>query len=153
MALSAYIRHSTGEGLDDLDRAIRWAKGTSPRVLVGMNGNGHSPWWGPQNTVTNPVGEMIEDMVLDLDLEIVNLPNSPPTFVSDMGHRTWIDLTLGTRSGALSVLDWTVDTRFLTGSDHRAIFFRTSSRPLHSEVFRCKAWEQVDWEAFSSTVS
>ena len=153
MALSAYIRHSTGDGLADLDRAIRWAKGRSPRVLVGMDGNGHSPWWGPQNTVTNPVGEMIEDMVLDLDLEIVNLPNSPPTFVSDMGHRTWIDLTLGTRSGALSVLDWKVDTGFLTGSDHRAIFFRTSSRPLHSEVFRCKAWDQVDWGAFSSTVS
>ena len=105
MALSAYICHSIGEGLDDLDRAIRWAKGRRPRVLVGMDGNGHSPWSGPQNTVTNAVGEMIKNMVLDLDLEIVNLPNSPPAFVSNMGHRTWIDLTLGTRSGALLVLD------------------------------------------------
>ena len=153
MALSAYIRHTTGEGLDDLDRAIRWAKSRSPRVIVGMDGNGHSSWWGPATTISNPVGELIENLILELDLEIVNHPDCPPTFVSDMGHNTWIDLTLGTRSGALSVLDWKVDTGFLTGSDHRAIFFSTSSRPLHSEVFRCKAWDQVDWDAFSVTVS
>ena len=46
-----------------------------------------------------------------------------------------------------------MDTGFLTGSDHKAIFFPTSSRPLHLEVFRCKAWDQVDWDAFSVTVS
>ena len=118
MILSAYLRHTIGEGLSDLARAIRWAKGRSPRVLLGMDGNGHSPWWGPPSTTTNPVGEMIENLILELDLEIVNNPDCPPTFLSDMGHRTWIDWTLATRSGALSLLDWTVDTRFLTGSDH-----------------------------------
>ena len=153
VVMSAYLRHSTGEGLDDLDRAIRWAKGRSPRVLVGMDGNGHSPWWGPPCTRTNPVGELIEDLILALDLEVVNRPDCPPTFVSDMGHKTWIDLTLGTRSGAFSVLDWTVDTSFLTGSDHRAIFFQTSTIALQSEVFRCKAWDQVDWASFSHTVT
>ena len=153
MALSAYIRHTTGEGLADLNRAIRWAKGWSPRVIVGLDGNGHSPWWGPASTTPNSVGELIENLILELDLEIVNHQDCPPTFVSDMGHQTWIDLTLGTRSGALSVLDWKVDTGFLTGSDHRAIFFNTSSRALHSEVFCCKAWDLVDWEAFSCTVS
>ena len=30
LVLSAYIRHTTGDGLDDLDRAIRWAKSRSP---------------------------------------------------------------------------------------------------------------------------
>ena len=30
VVMSAYLRHSTGEGLDDLDRTIRWAKGRSP---------------------------------------------------------------------------------------------------------------------------
>ena len=154
MILSAYLRHTTGEGLSDLAKAIRWAKGRSPpRVLLGMDGNGHSPWWGPSSTYTNPVGEMIENLILELDMEIVNDPDCPPTFLSDMGHRTWIDLTLATRSGVLTVLDWTVDTSFLTGSDHCAIFFQTSTTPLHSEVFRCKAWDQVDWEAFSSSVS
>ena len=105
MALSAYIRHLTGDGLEDLASAIRWAKSRSPRVIVGMDGNGHSPWWGPSSTITNPVGEMIKNLILELDLEILNLPGCPPTFVSDMGHSTWIDLTLGTRSGALSILD------------------------------------------------
>ena len=136
LVLSAYIHHTTGEGLEDLNKAIRWAKSRSPRVIVGMDGNGHSSWWGPATTLTNPVGELIEDLIMELDLEIINHPDWPPTFVSDMGHNTWIDLTLGTRSGALSVLDWTVDTGFLAGSDHRAIFFSTSSRPLQSELFR-----------------
>ena len=88
LALSAYLRPSTGEGLLDLDRALRWAKRRSPRVIVGMDGNGHSPWWGPPGTLANPVGEMIENLILELDLEIVNCPNCPPTFVSNMGHRT-----------------------------------------------------------------
>ena len=153
LALSAYIQHTTGDSLEALDRAIRWAKSRSPWVIVGMDGNGHSPWWGPATMTTNPVGELIENLILDLDLEIINHTDWPPTFVSDMGHTTWIDLILGTRSGALSVVDWMVDTRLLTGSDHRAIFFRTSSKPLHSEAFRCKAWDQVDWDAFSVTVS
>ena len=90
---------------------------------------------------TNPVGELIKNLILELDLEIINHSDCPPTFVSDMGHTKWIDLTLGTRSGALSVLDWKVDTGFLIDSDHKAIFFSTSSWPLHSEVFQCKAWD------------
>ena len=154
LALSTYIQHSTGNGLEDLDRAIRWAKSRSLRVIVGMDGNGHSPWWGPATTTTNPVGELIENLILELDLEIINHPDCPPpTFVSNMGHTTWIDLTLGACFGALSVLTWTVDMGFLTGSDHRAIFFSTSSKPLHLEVFQCKAWDQVDWDAFSLTIS
>ena len=88
LALFAYIRHTTGDGLEALDRAIRWAKSRSPRVIVGMDGNGHSPWWGPATTTTNPVGELIKNLILELDLEIINHPDCPPTFVSDMGHTT-----------------------------------------------------------------
>ena len=42
LVLSTYIHHTTGEGLEDLNKAIRWAKSRSPRVIVGMDGNGHS---------------------------------------------------------------------------------------------------------------
>ena len=40
MGLSAYIRQTIGEGLEDLARVIRWVKGQSPCVLVGLDGNG-----------------------------------------------------------------------------------------------------------------
>ena len=104
LTLSTYICHTTGEGLEDLDKAIRWAKGQSSGVIVGMDGNGRSPWWGSATTLTNLVGELIENLIMEIDLEIVNHPDKPPTFVSNMGHKTWVDLTLGTRSGALSIL-------------------------------------------------
>ena len=69
-----------------------------------MDGNGHSPWWGLAATITNPIGELIKNLILELDLEITNHSDGPPTFVSYMGHTTWIDLTLGTHFGALSIL-------------------------------------------------
>lgn len=88
VAMLAYLCHSIGEGLSNLDCAIRWAKGRSPQVLVGMGGNGHNPWWGPPSTCTNPVGDMIADLILALDLEVANHPECPPTYVSDIGHNT-----------------------------------------------------------------
>ena len=123
MVMSTYLHPSTGEGLADLDYTIRWAKGRSPRLLVGMDGDTHSPWWGPPSTHTNPVGDMIEDLILALHMEVVNHSDCPPTFVSDMGHTTWIDLTLGTQSRAFFVLKWILNTSFLISSDHHAIFF------------------------------
>ena len=54
--ISAYIRYSTGDGLGDLEAALCWAQGRCPRVLLGLDGNGHSPWWGPATVITTPVG-------------------------------------------------------------------------------------------------
>ena len=87
LVISAYVRHSSGEGLADLETAIRWAKQRCPRVVIGLDANGHSPWWGPSTVSTNPVGAMLQELILDQDLEILNDCNGPPTFVSDTGHR------------------------------------------------------------------
>ena len=56
IVISAYIQYSLGEGLADLEAALCWAKGRCPRVLLGLNGIGHSPWWGPPTVATNLVG-------------------------------------------------------------------------------------------------
>ena len=61
---SAYIRHTTGEGLEELEAACRWAKGECPRMLVGLDGNGHSSWWGPSSVVPNQVGSLLEDFIV-----------------------------------------------------------------------------------------
>ena len=151
--ISAYIRYSSGEGLEDLEAALRWAKGRCPRVLLGLDGNGHSPWWGPSTVVTNPVGSMLEDFIVDHDLEVLNDCHSSPSFVSDMGDRTWIDITLATRSLALSLFNWRVESEFFAGSDHRPIFFTLDSTPLRTEVFKCKAWERANWGAFAASVA
>ena len=151
--LSAYIRYGTGAGLDDLEMAVRWAKGRCPRVVVGMDGNGYSPWWGPPTVVTNPVGAMLENFILTMDLDVVNECDSSASFVSDMGARTWIDLTLATPSVAYSLSNWWVDHEFFAGSDHRPIFFSIDSTPLRITVFKRKAWNEAHWGDFATSVA
>ena len=51
--ISAYIQHTSGEGLDALVAACRWAKGRCPRVILGLDSNGHSPLWGPPSVQRN----------------------------------------------------------------------------------------------------
>ena len=85
---------------------------------------------------TNPVRELIENLILDLDLEIINHTDCPPTFVSDMGHSTWIDLTLGYSLGALSVLDWMVDMGFLQAPTTGPYF---SALPPDLYIRKCSA--------------
>ena len=153
IVLSAYLRHSSGEGLGDLEAAIRWAKGRCPRVLLGLDANGHSPWWGPSSVRTNPVGAMLEELIVTLDLEVLNDRTAPASFVSDMGDHTWIDVTLASRSLAASIVNWKVESDFFTGSDHRPIQFGMDSTPLRTEVFKCKDWSNVQWDTFSMVVA
>ena len=152
LIVSAYIRHTTGEGLAELEAACRWAKGRCPQVLVGMDGNGHSPWWGPPSTVQNQVGAQLEDFIVTLDFDILNDCMGPATFVSDVGNRTWIDLTLATPSAAASITDWRVDSAFFVGSDHRPIFFSVDSSPLRCDTFTCRDWDRTPWAEFAGSV-
>ena len=151
--ISAYIRHTSGEGLSALAASIRQARKRCPRIVVGMDGNGHSPWWGPAHVIANPVGMAIEDMIMELDLVIANSPPSAASFLSDTGGQSWIDVTLATPSGAHLIANWRVDPAFFTGSDHQAIFFAISEHALQTEIFRCRAWDEVNWTAFAATVS
>ena len=56
LIISAYIRHTTGDGVEELSRALAQAPDIAPLVFVGMDANGHSPLWGPEGTKVNRVG-------------------------------------------------------------------------------------------------
>jgi hypothetical protein len=75
--ISAYVRHTSGEGLDDLRRAVTWARGHSPRLVIGMDANGHSPFWGPADIPSNAVGRALEDLILEQNLEVINARDAP----------------------------------------------------------------------------
>ena len=150
--ISAYVRHTSGEGLDALAAACRWAKGRCPRVILGLDGNGHSPLWGPPSVRRNQVGSLLEDFIVSCDLDILNDRGGPATFVSDVGDRTWIDLTLSTPCISVSIPDWRVQEDFLSGSDHRPIFFSVDSSPLRTDVFKRRAWDETPWDEFAATV-
>ncbi|CAD7700019.1 unnamed protein product [Ostreobium quekettii] len=151
--VSAYIRHTWGEGLEELRRAVVWAQSRSPRMVLGMDANGHSPFWGPEDVRTNAVGQAVEELIMLHNLEVINDPDAPPSFVSDRGDKSWIDVTLATRSAASGLADWRVDQDFFSGSDHRAIRFSVAHSPISNRVYRCKDWSGVDWPQFSAAVA
>ena len=43
--ISAYLQHSSGQGLEDLRIASSAMKAMTPRFIIGMDANGHSPLW------------------------------------------------------------------------------------------------------------
>ena len=86
MFISAYIRHTSGEGVNQLSNAIAKASTMSPFVFVGMDSNGHSPLWGPEGTKLDRIGESVEEALCEGGLLVLNSQDSPPTFCSDLGH-------------------------------------------------------------------
>ena len=145
--ISCYIQHTSGDGIEALDAAIRMAKQRTPLVLVGGDLNGHSPLWGDQ--ATNWIGRQLEDMIGALDLTILNSPDSEATFLNSRGHKSWIDVTLGTRRIAdlLSSHEIVPDAM---PSDH--LLLRTTLE-LSSKATPTRGiwrWEQTDWSTFQA---
>ena len=59
-----------------------------------MDGNGHSPVWGPSSVDSNPQGILLENLLASEDLFVINAPGSPPTYVGDDGHQSGLDVTV-----------------------------------------------------------
>ena len=122
--ISAYIRHTDGDGLGALAQMVAATRPQTPQILIGADCNGHSSWWGPPDTATNVVGALLEDFILQERLTILNRWPCPPTFHSAMGHQSWIDLSLSTGPIASAVEGWHVLSDVDFESDHSPVAFR-----------------------------
>ena len=149
--LSAYIRHGDGEGISDLSVLVSSARAHTPLILIGADCNGHSSWWGPPETTTNTVGAQVEDFILQERLSVANRWPSPPTFNSEMGFQTWIDITLTSSPLASSVTDWRVLPDVYLDSDHSALTYTLKLSPDRSTETRLD-WRHVPWDEFSRTL-
>ena len=83
--ISAYIQHTSGEGLTELSSLVTLARRQTPLVLVGSDCNGHSPWWGPIEVASNALGRRIEDFILHHRLVVENGCTQGPTFEPERG--------------------------------------------------------------------
>ena len=72
MFVLVYIRHTSGEGVNQLSNAIAKASVMSPFVFVGMNSNGHSLLWGPEGTKLDRTGEPVEEALCEGGLLVLN---------------------------------------------------------------------------------
>ena len=86
--VSAYIRHTTSEGAEELTRALHRTSETSDFSLICTDYNGHSPLWGPQRTKADRVGSLVEGVLSESGLLMLNSADSPATFRSDAGQET-----------------------------------------------------------------
>ena len=89
---SGYVQPVTAVGCADIGQALRATRGASLRCL-GMNGNGHSPVWGPSSVASNQQGILVENLLASEDLFSLNSPNSPPTYIGHDDRRSWIDVS------------------------------------------------------------
>ena len=132
--ISAYIRHTSGKGVNQLSNAIAQASPMSPFVFVGMESNGHSPLWGPEGTKLNRIGESLEEALCEGGLLVLNNQDCLPTFCSDMGHNTWIDVSVAFPALIPRVVEWAVHKDIEILLDHRMIVTQLVCQSRRPEV-------------------
>ena len=147
--LSAYIRHTSGLGVEDLSRALYHVADVTPHVLLGADCNGHSPLWGPRGTVVNKVGSMVEEVLGEGGLLVLNKSNAPASFFSDAGHQAWIDISAASPSVVHRVTGWAVHPDLEVGSDHRVISWTLEVAAAGGAPRVSRNWAKVDWRDFN----
>ena len=149
--LSTYIQSSTAMGLPDLYQATSEALSISPWLFIGMDSNGHSPSWGPDIVRCNHVGHQIEEFTIKNKLQILNDPDSPPTFVANSRCFSWIDVSTASPSLTRLCQGWQVLEKDFH-SDHYPILARFNVHPDHQHTRSRYDWKAADWVSFRNTL-
>ena len=149
--ISAYLHHIDGCGLVELHSLLTSASHHTSLVVIGMDSNGHSNWWGPPGTITNAVGALVEDFILQDRLVVANQWPCPPTFHSDQGFQSWIDITISTPAMSSLITNWRVLDDGPLDSDHSPINFTINLKPNRTEDVRLD-WKHVEWDAFHTAL-
>ncbi|XP_045781560.1 uncharacterized protein LOC123878428 [Maniola jurtina] len=163
--VSAYFQYSEDvePHLLQLERVHESLRGK--KVVIGADCNAHSPMWHSEprhytgrGAVAERRRQHVEDFITGRDLVLHNQEGQPSTFSGPNGESN-IDITLGTRSAAVS--NWIVHDG-VSSSDHRLITFTVGGgrTPWTTGCAESEGGEPprfrgtgVDWARFRSTVS
>ena len=144
---SGYVQPVTGFGCADIGRAL-CATGAASLRCLGMDGNGHSPLWGPSSVASNQQGILVENLWAREDLLSLNSPDSPPTYIGDDDRRSWIDVSAVSVDLLERVAHWRVGEDAGLGSDHALITWELLVQ-IQGPQSRWKLnWMKVDWTQF-----
>ena len=144
---SGYLQPGTGVGCAEIGHALR-ALGGAPLRCLGIDGNGHSPVWGPASVESNQQGILVENLLASEDLLSLNSPDSPPTYIGDNNTRSWIDVTAVSMELLERVVHWRVVADAGLGSDHALLEWEFLIRPSFQAPVRRPNWNKVDWTQF-----
>ncbi|GMH39822.1 hypothetical protein BSKO_07726 [Bryopsis sp. KO-2023] len=143
--ISAYIQHTSGEGLAELRTCTSFCStDESIPVIVATDSNSQSSWWGPIRPVLSTVSQRFLDYVISSEFFVANIFPGPPTWQSPTGGQHWIDVTLSSRADV--VHDWQAHPIDLSVSDHAPISFRLVGAPPQQTYIPRRMWARADWE-------
>lgn len=144
---SIYIPPDTNLNYNEIDQLIKSLP--SPFILTG-DFNAYSPIWNsPPNTLTNPRGRVIEEV---LDTQILLNTGLPTHFSARQGTFSTIDLTICDTKIAAN-LQWDV-LPSLHGSDHFPLviynLLKNKNKPLTNYKWKFK---DADWLTFTTELN
>lgn len=122
------------------------------KILIAADANASSELWHADSTDAR--GLALEELVLELDLSVMNLPSEFHTFSTANGASN-IDVTLTSANLTTSVYDWIVSPECVT-CDHNIILYKIEqtstidriSRP--NKIITGLATRRTNWTAFEA---
>lgn len=134
---NVYLPNSTNYSKNDLLQLI--SQLPKPYILLG-DFNCHNPIWGSDKIDSK--GQIVETIVNDLNLSILNTPNSHTHFTTSSGNFSSIDLTISTPNIQAN-LHWKPHDD-LCSSDHFPLIIGLPSSEI---VEKRKKWalDTADW--------
>ena len=117
---------------------------------MGLDSNGHSPLWGPVGSKVDKIGEMVEGVLCGGGLLVLNSQDSPPTFCSDTGQQTWIDVSATSPALVPSVSEWAVWDHVEVLSDHPLIVTQMLTQLGSTDIRWMHDWRSVEWTRFNA---
>ena len=95
------------------------------------------------------MGELLEGVLCEGGVWVVNSQESAPTYRSDVGRDSWIDVTAASAPVIPLIAEWAVCDSVEVLSDHRLIVGQLLHRPMRQACRIVRDWEQVDWRVFN----
>lgn len=151
LLLNVYIKHTSGEGLESLEKALPNLMSQHSHVLLAADSNGHHPSWGPPDCTSNKVGCAFHNLLLYSELTPANRWPSLPTFVQPSGAPHWIDVT-ATNLPPHRV-EWSVVDMAGTQTDHNLLQTRLALKPILKPEQSLKDWDNAKWAEMETFVA
>lgn len=150
--INGYFKYGDGIELylNKLELVVRKYRGK--KVFVAVDANAKSPVWF--SGCTDERGELFEETIATLELEVLNVESDVTTFENLRGIGTNIDVTLVSKQLKRNVEYWSIKEE-LFSSDHRLIMvglinssnLTVEDNSMGSGVFNIRNanWNMFDW--------
>ena len=148
---SFYLQPVTLKGIEDWEESIEQAKRNNVTILTGGDANAHSRWWG--RSQSNPEGNTVEEVLITRNLDIINEPDSAPTFQRGSDCEQWLDITAASMPIAERIQQWRVLPEVIPSSDHNLITFEIHTGRQELQEKATWNWRQTDWKEFKEILN